>query len=56
MLSPSLAFHRDCWSISSYAPAEDVVGDGELSSEVKELVADLEENEDTLRVWTTIDP
>lgn len=38
-----------------YAPAEDIVGDPELGSGVKELVADLEENEATLRVWTTLD-
>jgi len=39
-----------------YAPAEDIVGDAELGSRVKELVTALEENEGTLRVWTTLDP
>ena len=39
-----------------YAPAEDVVGDAELGSRVKELVTALEENEGTLRVWTTLGP
>jgi len=39
-----------------YAPAEDAVEeDDELSSRVKGLVGDLEENESTLRVWTTLD-
>jgi translational activator of cytochrome c oxidase 1 len=38
-----------------YAPAEDIVGDAELGSQVKELVTALEENEGTLRVWTTLD-
>ena len=38
-----------------YAPADDIVGDLKLGSGVKELVADLEENEGTLRVWTTLD-
>ncbi|KAH9001727.1 YebC-like protein [Lactarius akahatsu] len=38
-----------------YAPTEDPVEDDELSSTVKGLVSDLEENEDTLRVWTTLD-
>lgn len=38
-----------------YAPTEDPVEDDELSSIVKGLVSDLEENEDTLRVWTTLD-
>ncbi|KAF8270338.1 DUF28-domain-containing protein [Lactarius quietus] len=38
-----------------YAPAEDAVEDDELSSTVKGLVSDLEENESTLRVWTTLD-
>ncbi len=31
-----------------YAPADDIVGDLKLGSGVKELVADLEENEGTL--------
>jgi len=38
-----------------YAPADDIVGDPELGSGVKELVADLDENEGTFRVWTTLD-
>ncbi|KAN0141319.1 YebC-like protein [Lactarius tabidus] len=38
-----------------YAPAEDAVEDDELNSTVKGLVSDLEENESTLRVWTTLD-
>ena len=38
-----------------YAPTEDAAEDDELSSTVKELVSDLEENESTLRVWTTLD-
>ncbi|KAH9057134.1 YebC-like protein [Lactarius deliciosus] len=38
-----------------YAPTEDPVEDDELSSIVNGLVSDLEENEDTLRVWTTLD-
>jgi translational activator of cytochrome c oxidase 1 len=38
-----------------YAPAEDAVVDTELSSRIKDLVSDLEENEATLRVWTTLD-
>lgn len=38
-----------------YAPTEDAVEDDELSSTVKGLVSDLEENESTLRVWTTLD-
>ncbi len=38
-----------------YAPTEDAVDDDELSSRVKGLVNDLEENESTLRVWTTLD-
>jgi translational activator of cytochrome c oxidase 1 len=38
-----------------YAPTEDIVGDAELGSPVKELVTALEENEGTLRVWTTLD-
>jgi len=37
-----------------YVPSDDLVGDGELGSRVKELVTDLEENEGTLRVWTTL--
>ena len=37
-----------------YAPA-DAVEDDELSSTVRGLVSDLEENESTLRVWTTLD-
>jgi len=40
-----------------YAPAEEAVMNEELStSRVKDLVSDLEENEGTLRVWTTLDP
>ena len=39
-----------------YAPGEEAVMDEELSNRVKDLVSDLEENEDTLRVWTTLDP
>jgi translational activator of cytochrome c oxidase 1 len=39
-----------------YAPAEDAVTDEELSSKVKGLVSDLEANEGTLRVWSTLDP
>ncbi|KAI0253951.1 transcriptional regulator TACO1-like protein [Lactifluus subvellereus] len=39
-----------------YAPAEEAVMDEDLSSRVKDLVFDLEENEGTLRVWTTLDP
>ncbi|KAI0003260.1 DUF28-domain-containing protein [Russula compacta] len=38
-----------------YAPAEGAVGDAESGSGVKELVSNLEENEGTLRVWTTLD-
>jgi len=38
-----------------YAPAEDSVGHAEPSSGVKELVTALEENEGTLRVWSTLD-
>lgn len=38
-----------------YAPAEGAVGDAKLGSGVKELVSNLEENEGTLRVWTTLD-
>jgi hypothetical protein len=38
-----------------YVPAEDAVGDAERESGIGELVADLEENEGTLRVWTTLD-
>ncbi|KAH9967888.1 transcriptional regulator TACO1-like protein [Russula dissimulans] len=38
-----------------YVPAEDSVGHAELSSRVKELVTTLEENEGTLRVWSTLD-
>ncbi|KAH9985561.1 DUF28-domain-containing protein [Russula vinacea] len=37
-----------------YVPAEDTVGDAERVSRIRELVAELEENEDTLRVWTTL--
>jgi len=37
-----------------YIPAEDSV-DAEPSSSVKELVTALEENEGTLRVWSTLD-
>jgi len=37
-----------------YVPSDDLVGDAELGSRVKELVTDLEENEGTLRVWTTL--
>ena len=37
-----------------YVPAEDAVGDAERVSRIRELVAELEENEDTLRVWTTL--
>jgi translational activator of cytochrome c oxidase 1 len=39
-----------------YAPAEDAVMDEELSSKLKGLVSDLEANEGTLRVWSTLDP
>ena len=42
------------WSFI-YAPTEDAAEDDELSSTVKGLVGDLEENESTLRVWTTLD-
>lgn len=39
-----------------YAPVDKVESsDEELEGKVKELVEDLEEDEDTLRVWTTID-
>ena len=38
-----------------YVPSDDLVGDAELGSRVQDLVADLEENEGTLRVWTTLD-
>ncbi|KAI9508492.1 YebC-like protein [Russula earlei] len=38
-----------------YVAVEDSVEHAELRSGVKELVADLEENEGTLRVWTTLD-
>jgi len=38
-----------------YAPAEDVIEDDELSGAVRGLVSELEENESTLRVWTTLD-
>jgi translational activator of cytochrome c oxidase 1 len=38
-----------------YVPAEDAMEDDELSSTVKGLVSDLEENESTLRVWTTLE-
>ena len=38
-----------------YVPSDNLVGDAELGSRVKDLVADLEENEGTLRVWTTLD-
>jgi hypothetical protein len=38
-----------------YVPAEDAVGDAERESGIGELVVDLEENEGTLRVWTTLD-
>jgi len=38
-----------------YAPAEDAVADEELNSMVKDLLSDLEGNESTLRVWTTLD-
>jgi translational activator of cytochrome c oxidase 1 len=37
-----------------YVPSDDLVGDAELGSRVKELVTDLEGNEGTLRVWTTL--
>lgn len=37
-----------------YVPSDDLVGDAEPGSRVKELVTDLEENEGTLRVWTTL--
>ena len=37
-----------------YVPSDDLVGDAELGNRVKELVTDLEENEGTLRVWTTL--
>ena len=37
-----------------YVPAEDTVVDAERES-ISELVANLEENEGTLRVWTTLD-
>jgi len=37
-----------------YVPSDDLVGDAEVGSRVKELVTDLEENEGTLRVWTTL--
>lgn len=37
-------------------PSDDLVGDAEaeVGARVKELVTDLEENEGTLRVWTTL--
>jgi transcriptional/translational regulatory protein YebC/TACO1 len=38
-----------------YVPAEDAVGDAERGSGIGELVANLEEHEGTLRVWTTLD-
>lgn len=38
-----------------YVPREDGVEDAERDSRIRELVADLEENEGTLRVWTTLD-
>jgi hypothetical protein len=39
----------------AYVPAEDAVVDAERDSRIRELVAILEENEGTLRVWTTLD-
>ncbi|KAI0282570.1 DUF28-domain-containing protein [Russula aff. rugulosa BPL654] len=39
----------------AYVPAEDAVVDAERDSRIRELVANLEENEGTLRVWTTLD-
>jgi translational activator of cytochrome c oxidase 1 len=39
-----------------YMPAEDARGNVEQGDGVKDLVTDLEENEGTLRVWTTLDP
>ena len=39
-----------------YVPTDDTVGDAELGSRVKELVTALEDNEGTLRVWTTLNP
>jgi translational activator of cytochrome c oxidase 1 len=38
-----------------YAPTEDAVKDEDLNIRVKDLVSDLEENEGTLRVWSTLD-
>jgi len=38
-----------------YVPAEDAVVDAERDSSIRELVANLEDNEGTLRVWTTLD-
>ena len=40
-----------------YVPAENAVVDvdAELDSRTRELVVNLEENEGTLRVWTTLD-
>ncbi len=38
-----------------YVPEEDGVVNAERGSRIKELVGDLEENEGTLRVWTTLD-
>ena len=38
-----------------YAPTMAGEADEELEGQIGELVAALEENEDTLRVWTTLD-
>ncbi|KAF8497076.1 YebC-like protein [Russula emetica] len=43
------------YSELAYVPAEDAVVDAERDSMIGELVANLEENEGTLRVWTTLD-
>jgi len=39
----------------AYVPADNAVEDAERDSRIRELVANLEENEGTLRVWTTLD-
>jgi translational activator of cytochrome c oxidase 1 len=38
-----------------WSPLEKAEGDDELREKIATLVEDLEENEDCLRVWTTLD-
>lgn len=38
-----------------YSPAEATEANEEVESQVGDVIADLEEDEDTLRIWTSLD-